>query len=338
MFDWNTFLNQWRQASEDSDKPASSEPGASEEELTALEARIGKPLPPSYRAFLAETNGWRPPGYLINRIRPAREVDWFAKENQLLVDAYTRPGQVAEDDPIHQLKTTLQISDKSDSAVLLLNLNVIDNTSGEWEAWYFSHSFSDENRYTSFQKLMQFKYQYLLQMKEWRTQAEKARQQPTRLRKLLHALWTLVGRILTFPLYLIFRILIFIYEMLYRSDKRFGTDFTPPKITIDEVEDLVNINLPGTANMPDVISFLELFNIPHSSKVYEDLRWHAWKKLSQLPSELDKKTETIRKYTWARIDNVGRDWFVTYDIVITFYFDEDDNLVTYVVDGQATGL
>ncbi|RJL33649.1 SMI1/KNR4 family protein [Bailinhaonella thermotolerans] len=53
-------------------------PGASEEEIAALERRLGVSLPPSYRQFLAVSDGWREfwedeePGLLL----PAAKVGW----------------------------------------------------------------------------------------------------------------------------------------------------------------------------------------------------------------------------------------------------------------------
>src|SRR5713101_2204690 len=56
--------------------------GASEEEIAALEKRRGKRLPPSYRSFLAETNGWRQCGTFIYKLWPYSEVRWFRERNQ----------------------------------------------------------------------------------------------------------------------------------------------------------------------------------------------------------------------------------------------------------------
>ena len=37
-------------------------PGATEEQIMNLETRLGRKLPPSYRAFLKASNGFRQPG------------------------------------------------------------------------------------------------------------------------------------------------------------------------------------------------------------------------------------------------------------------------------------
>ena len=43
-------------------------PGASEGQLQAAEARLGRRLPPSYRSFLQVSNGWRQITHYIDRL------------------------------------------------------------------------------------------------------------------------------------------------------------------------------------------------------------------------------------------------------------------------------
>ena len=52
-------------------------PGASEDELTATESRLGLTLPPSYRTFLTVTDGWRTTKTFIDCIRPVGEITWY---------------------------------------------------------------------------------------------------------------------------------------------------------------------------------------------------------------------------------------------------------------------
>jgi len=159
--------------------------GASEKEVRDLEERLGKLLPRSYRSFLAETNGWRNCGSFIYDLWPCSEVRWFRERNQAWIDAYVRPenngitivyppGQsppkprpltdeeyLAYDE--HQdscrfrdehFQAALEISDVGDSAVLLLNPEVMDDA-GEWEAWMFANWLPGAHRYRSFRELMQ---------------------------------------------------------------------------------------------------------------------------------------------------------------------------------------
>lgn len=52
-------------------------PGASEADLTKAEERLGKRLPPSYRQFLAASNGWRMAGWNVWNPWSSHEVTWF---------------------------------------------------------------------------------------------------------------------------------------------------------------------------------------------------------------------------------------------------------------------
>ena len=56
--------------------------GAKEEQIAAAEEHLGQRLPPSYRAFLQVSNGWRNAGPFIDRLWSTEEVDWFVTRNQ----------------------------------------------------------------------------------------------------------------------------------------------------------------------------------------------------------------------------------------------------------------
>jgi hypothetical protein len=160
-------------------------PGASEQEIVTLEGRLGKRLPASYRTFLAASNGWRQCGAFIYKLWPCSEVRWFRERNQEWIDAYVHPedsgievvypeGQSPPQprpltdeeylvygegqDPCRfrteHLQTALEISAVGDSAILLLNPEVISDA-GEWEAWLFANWLPGAHRYRSFRELMQ---------------------------------------------------------------------------------------------------------------------------------------------------------------------------------------
>src|SRR5262249_52289792 len=74
--------------------------GASEKEISRLEKRLGKRLPPSYRSFLAETNGWRNCGLYIYRLWPCSQVSWFRKRHQDWIDAYLKGIDAYEVDEV----------------------------------------------------------------------------------------------------------------------------------------------------------------------------------------------------------------------------------------------
>ncbi len=134
--------------------------GATEDQIAALEARIGALLPPSYRQFLAVTNGWRDTGAFIYKMWSAEEVEWFRVRNKEWIDIWNSSGR-EELDPDHEsrhMQTALEISDIGDSAILLLNPQVI-TPEGEWEAWFFSNWNPGARRYPSFWDLMHAQYE-----------------------------------------------------------------------------------------------------------------------------------------------------------------------------------
>ena len=66
---------------------------------------------------------------------------------------------------IEYLQTTLEISQKGDSAIYLLNPEVI-TTEGEWEAWFFADWLPGADRYSSFCDMMQAEYTNFLELRE----------------------------------------------------------------------------------------------------------------------------------------------------------------------------
>ena len=159
--------------------------GASKHEIVRLEKRLGKQLPPSYRSFLAVTNGWRQCGPFIYNMWSCSEVRWFQERNQDWIDAYVHPGNngievvwpngqtppelapLTDEEYLiygtkqdscrfrtEYLQKALEISDVGDSAILLLNPETV-NDEGEWEAWLFTNWMPGARRYCSFRELMQ---------------------------------------------------------------------------------------------------------------------------------------------------------------------------------------
>jgi hypothetical protein len=102
-FDWKSLLERWSAAllassSADhlpADVRASGWLGfhpATEKEIEEVERRLKIPLPPSYRAFLLVSNGWRCTIHAIERLRPANELRWFREKNRDWVTAYAQTG------------------------------------------------------------------------------------------------------------------------------------------------------------------------------------------------------------------------------------------------------
>lgn len=163
--EWMHFLKSFAVALQTNEWPGN--PAASEEHLLKAENRLKTTLPPSYRAFLSASNGWRNASRAVPLLRPIEKIRWFKREHRDWVLAYTDPMQgvepllPAEQDyfnysqqdsvnfDVKHLAQALCISDVGDSAVLLLNPMVVW-PDGEWEAWFFANWLPGATRYRSF--------------------------------------------------------------------------------------------------------------------------------------------------------------------------------------------
>jgi len=184
--DWHEFLQQYNHrilAAEDEFDGQTGEtgqdewlgyPGASEEQLVQAEARLGVQLPPSYRAFLRASNGWRRTRDIGLALWSTDEIEWYSVQHQDDIDAWVEAVDAYEpdlprvtdseyfvygsdQDPTSMrddyLPTTLQISAPGDGDVYLLNPRVV-MPNGDWEAWYYSVHAPGAYRYRSFAEMM----------------------------------------------------------------------------------------------------------------------------------------------------------------------------------------
>ena len=180
---WKSLLTDWSSQLLGTDLTCHLEPAdceldylgfspASAFDIAALEGRVGVALPPSYRAFLEATNGFRVLSPFIYRLRHAADVDWFRVENQGWAEAYNEP--TLYDDPdrpapaddeyfdytkanecgfrSRHLFSMLQVSDVGDGVMLLNPMAVTPD--GEWEAWFFANWIPGAYRYASFAHMM----------------------------------------------------------------------------------------------------------------------------------------------------------------------------------------
>ena len=160
--EWLAFLKKYAAASNAKEWPGNS--GASEQQLVAAEERLKVELPPSYRAFLSASNGWRFGSEFTPVIRAVEKIRWFRKEHKDWYEAYQMSAEslcVMEKDyfdytkqdcvvfEIKHLAQALCISEIGDDAVILLNPMVVW-PDGEWETWFFSNSSPGATRYRSF--------------------------------------------------------------------------------------------------------------------------------------------------------------------------------------------
>jgi HEAT repeat protein len=152
-------------------------PGATEQELAAAEARLGTILPPSYRAFLRVTNGWRMTTGFAGGLRPVEDVGWLADEDPALIETWimgelglgSPPIAITDaeyhvygervDQPFRSeyLRTALAISDRR-NGIYLLNPQTV-TSDGEWEAWFFAPWVPGADRYRSFWEMMEAEHE-----------------------------------------------------------------------------------------------------------------------------------------------------------------------------------
>jgi cell wall assembly regulator SMI1 len=141
------------------------EPAASEERIEAAERRLGVRLPPSYRQFLGQSNGFVQLSPAIYRLHGAQELDWFRAQNKSWIEAYQVGEDISPEDhrqaPLNSgrwraayLWSCLQISEEGDSAIVLLNPEVV-TPEGEWEAWFLANWLPGVERYRSFREYME---------------------------------------------------------------------------------------------------------------------------------------------------------------------------------------
>lgn len=140
--------------------------GATAADIAALEKRLKVTLPPSYKAFLAASDGLLVADQVFNFL-PAEDVRWFAQDNQDWIDAWGGDHDELDDERYftygadqdcvwmrnRYLQTALQASDTSDGDVVLLNPEI--KFGDEWEAWLFGNKLPGAIRYRSFAELME---------------------------------------------------------------------------------------------------------------------------------------------------------------------------------------
>lgn len=206
-FDWESFLKRWSQETIDAIGRDRNElppevlksgwlgyPGATEQQITRVEARLGTVLPPSYHAFLKVTNGWRQTSLFSNKLWSIEDIEWFAVRHQAWIDAFLEkfehsPSEssnnakapspsIADADyfvygdqqdcskiRVEYLQAALEISQHGDGAIYLLNPQIV-TPDGEWEAWFFGDWLPGADRYGSFQDMMQAEYESFLELRE----------------------------------------------------------------------------------------------------------------------------------------------------------------------------
>ncbi|MBB6550917.1 SMI1/KNR4 family protein [Nonomuraea rubra] len=155
---WKPFLQRWSEewhlANPDEEPDGDPWLGctpATEDEVRALESRLGCVLPPSFREFLLVTNGWRHAGNFVRSLRGTEEIGWLADLEPMWADAY---ADWDEEDTEPAAARSLLISLEADAGVVYLDPGDVDEH-GEWAAYdVFSWTAMGPDRHGSFYEKM----------------------------------------------------------------------------------------------------------------------------------------------------------------------------------------
>ncbi|MFJ9743315.1 SMI1/KNR4 family protein [Streptomyces sp. NPDC101166] len=176
-FDWHEFLGRWRAEwvprldedieddEDEKDGPTGDplgRPGADQAAITAAEERLGRRLPPSYREFLAVSDGWRVNETAgVYQLGGVADIDWF-QDPHGMAPLYE---QALGDDPREEdvllagmWRRALRLETDSDMSNALLDPGDSDED-GEWALYVFK-GWSGElpDRYPSFRAYMEDMY------------------------------------------------------------------------------------------------------------------------------------------------------------------------------------
>ncbi|MBW8796313.1 MAG: SMI1/KNR4 family protein [Streptomyces sp.] len=172
--DWRPFLVRWSQewadaqggdATERDEEPLRTRwlgfPPAPEERIRELEERLGHRLPPSYRSFLAVTDGWRHAGGFLWVLAGTGQARWH--EDAAGLSEYF-PGELDDGPaPEDQLLAgmwgrALQLDVESDALYVLLDPGDVDGA-GEWAVYTWAPWHAEPpTRYGSFRVFMAAMY------------------------------------------------------------------------------------------------------------------------------------------------------------------------------------
>ncbi|MEV4177858.1 SMI1/KNR4 family protein [Nonomuraea sp. NPDC049709] len=155
---WKPFLQRWSEewrvahpGEEPDGDPWLGRPPATEDEVRALEARLGRVLPPSFREFLLVTNGWRNAGKFVWSLWSTEEIGWLADLEPRWADVYAGRDE-EETEPA--AARSLLISLEADAGVVYLDPGDVDER-GEWAAYdVFSWTAMGPERHGSFYEKM----------------------------------------------------------------------------------------------------------------------------------------------------------------------------------------
>ncbi|MFE0202852.1 SMI1/KNR4 family protein [Streptomyces sp. NPDC058985] len=151
-FDWRRFLLMWSaewadglpdgEGRGEDDQEARrarwlGSPPASEERVTAVERRLGRRMPPSYREFLKVSDGWRHAGGFVWRLAGTADVRWHDDESGLAAMFEEYLDADSEDEEWREAglwRRGLQLDVESDAMYVLMDPEDVDEE-GEWAVY-----------------------------------------------------------------------------------------------------------------------------------------------------------------------------------------------------------
>ncbi|MFK0153562.1 SMI1/KNR4 family protein [Streptomyces sp. NPDC090493] len=179
--DWRSLLVRWSRewadaqhgdATERDEEPLRTGwlgfPPAPEERIRELEERLGHRLPPSYRTFLAVSDGWRHAGGFVWALAGTGQARWH--EDAAGLSEYF-PGELDDNStPEDELLAgmwgrALQLDVESDALYVLLDPGDVDEA-GEWAVYTWAPWHADvPRRYGSFRTFMEAMYREFHQLR-----------------------------------------------------------------------------------------------------------------------------------------------------------------------------
>ncbi|MEV6510619.1 SMI1/KNR4 family protein [Streptomyces sp. NPDC051642] len=147
-FDWRSFLlgwsGEWADSLLESEKGGEGNeaarrarwlgfPAASEERIAAMEERLGRQMPPSYREFLKVSDGWRHAGGFVSLLAGTGDARWHNNASGL-ADGFEEhlPEDAGPEADIW--RRGLQLDVESDITHVLLDPEDVDED-GEWAVY-----------------------------------------------------------------------------------------------------------------------------------------------------------------------------------------------------------
>ncbi|QOV40347.1 SMI1/KNR4 family protein [Streptomyces ferrugineus] len=175
-FDWRSFLlgwsGEWADSLPDDDVRSEDDesarqarwlgfPPATEERIAAMEERLGRRMPPSYREFLEVSDGWRHAGGFVWLLAGTAAAHWHDNESGLadLFEEYLDEDSGPEERREADLwRRGLQLDVESDATHVLLDPEDMDEH-GEWAVYtWASWRAEPPERHANFLEFMRDMY------------------------------------------------------------------------------------------------------------------------------------------------------------------------------------